>query len=94
MIWPQVYIGERSRLRQSVVCSSATLKPDVLLEDASVIGDDCTMTGARSVGGTGGTHLAGQGHRARLGGPRVRHLGRDLAQQPLQQVRDHRHHQC
>jgi mannose-1-phosphate guanylyltransferase/phosphomannomutase len=48
VIWPQVYIGERSRLRQSVVCSSATLKPDVLLEDASVIGDDCTI-GARSV---------------------------------------------
>ena len=48
VIWPQVYIGERSRLRQTVVCSSATLKPDVLLEDSSVIGDDCTI-GARSV---------------------------------------------
>jgi mannose-1-phosphate guanylyltransferase/phosphomannomutase len=48
VVWPQVYIGERSRLRQTVVCSSATLKPDVLLEDASVIGDDCTI-GARTV---------------------------------------------
>ncbi len=48
VLWPQVYVGERSRLRQTVVCSSATLKPDVLLEDSSVIGDDCTI-GARSV---------------------------------------------
>ncbi|MGH7643616.1 MAG: sugar phosphate nucleotidyltransferase [Candidatus Dormibacteria bacterium] len=48
VLWPQVYIGERSRLRQAVVCSSATLKPDVLLQDSSVIGDDCTI-GARSV---------------------------------------------
>ncbi|MGH7759369.1 MAG: hypothetical protein ACREN7_08660, partial [Candidatus Dormibacteria bacterium] len=48
VLWPQVYIGERSRLRQAVVCSSATIKPDVLLEDSSVIGDDCTI-GSRSV---------------------------------------------
>ncbi|MGA7172830.1 MAG: sugar phosphate nucleotidyltransferase [Candidatus Dormiibacterota bacterium] len=48
VLWPQVYVGERSRLRQTVVCSSATLKPDVLLQDSSVIGDDCTI-GARSV---------------------------------------------
>src|SRR5487761_1072447 len=48
VIWPQVYIGERSRLRQTVVCSAATLKPDVVLQDSSVIGDDCTI-GARSV---------------------------------------------
>ncbi|MGH7697269.1 MAG: sugar phosphate nucleotidyltransferase [Candidatus Dormibacteria bacterium] len=48
VLWPQVYVGERGRLRQAVVCSSATLKPDVLLEDGTVIGDDCTI-GARSV---------------------------------------------
>ncbi|MGH7667035.1 MAG: sugar phosphate nucleotidyltransferase [Candidatus Dormibacteria bacterium] len=48
VLWPQAYVGERSRLRQTVVCGSATLKPDVLLEDSSVIGDDCTI-GARSV---------------------------------------------
>jgi mannose-1-phosphate guanylyltransferase/phosphomannomutase len=48
VLWPQVYIGERSRVRQAVVCSSATLKPDVLLQDATVIGDDCTI-GAGSV---------------------------------------------
>ena len=48
VLWPQVYVGERSRLRQTVVCSSATLKPDVVLQDSSVIGDDCTI-GARSV---------------------------------------------
>ncbi|HVB13930.1 MAG TPA: sugar phosphate nucleotidyltransferase [Candidatus Dormibacteraeota bacterium] len=48
VLWPQVYIGERSRLRQTVVCSSATLKPDVLLQDSTVIGDDCTI-GAGSV---------------------------------------------
>ena len=48
VLWPQVYVGERSRLRQAVVCSSATLKPDVVLQDSSVIGDDCTI-GARSV---------------------------------------------
>ncbi len=43
VLWPQVYVGERSRLRQTVVCSAATLKPDVLLDDGSVIGDDCTI---------------------------------------------------
>ncbi|HUY57699.1 MAG TPA: sugar phosphate nucleotidyltransferase [Candidatus Micrarchaeaceae archaeon] len=48
VLWPQVYVGERSRLRQTVVCSAATLKPDVVLQDSSVIGDDCTI-GARSV---------------------------------------------
>ena len=48
VLWPQVYVGERCRLRQAVVCSSATLKPDVLLEDSTVIGADCTI-GARSV---------------------------------------------
>ncbi len=48
VLWPQVYVGERGRLRQAVVCSSATLKPDVVLQDSSVIGDDCTI-GAGSV---------------------------------------------
>ena len=43
VIWPQVYLGERSRLRQAVVCSAATIKPEVLLDDGSVIGDDCTI---------------------------------------------------
>jgi len=48
VIWPQVYVGERSRLRQTVVCGGATIKPEVLLDDGSVIGDDCTI-GAGSV---------------------------------------------
>ncbi len=48
VIWPQVYLGERSRLRQAVVCSGATIKPEVLLDDGSVVGDDCTI-GARSI---------------------------------------------
>ncbi|HUY54887.1 MAG TPA: sugar phosphate nucleotidyltransferase [Candidatus Nanopelagicaceae bacterium] len=48
VIWPQAYLGERSRLRQAVVCSAATIKPDVLLDDGSVIGDDCII-GAGSV---------------------------------------------
>ncbi len=48
VIWPQAYLGERSRLRQAVVCSAATIKPEVLLDDGSVIGDDCTI-GAGSV---------------------------------------------
>ncbi|MGH7610571.1 MAG: sugar phosphate nucleotidyltransferase, partial [Candidatus Dormibacteria bacterium] len=48
VLWPQVYVGERGRLRQAVVCSSATLKPEVLLENGSVVGDDCTI-GSRSV---------------------------------------------
>ncbi len=48
VVWPQVYLGERSRLRQTVVCGGATIKPEVLLDDGSVIGDDCTI-GAGSV---------------------------------------------
>ncbi|MHB8393962.1 MAG: sugar phosphate nucleotidyltransferase [Candidatus Dormibacteria bacterium] len=48
VIWPQVYLGERCRLRQTVVCGGATIKPEVLLDDGSVVGDDCTI-GAGSV---------------------------------------------
>jgi mannose-1-phosphate guanylyltransferase/phosphomannomutase len=43
VVWPQAYLGERCRLRQTVVCSGATIKPEVLLDDGSVIGDDCTI---------------------------------------------------
>ncbi len=48
VVWPQVYLGERCRLRQAVVCSGATIKPEVLLDDGSVVGDECTI-GAGSV---------------------------------------------
>ncbi|HUY98320.1 MAG TPA: sugar phosphate nucleotidyltransferase [Verrucomicrobiae bacterium] len=43
VLWPQAYVGERARLRQAVVCSGATLKPLVLLEEGAVIGDGCVI---------------------------------------------------
>ncbi len=43
VLWPQAYIGERARLRQTVVCGGATLKSLVLLEEGTVIGDGCTI---------------------------------------------------
>ncbi len=43
VIWTQAYVGERSRLRQAVVCGGATIRPEVLLDDGTVIGDDCTI---------------------------------------------------
>ncbi len=43
VVWPQAYIGERARLRQAVVCSGATLKPLVLVEEGAVVGDGCVI---------------------------------------------------
>jgi mannose-1-phosphate guanylyltransferase/phosphomannomutase len=43
VIWPHSYIGENCRLRQSIVCRNVTIKNGCLLEDNSVIGDDCVI---------------------------------------------------
>jgi len=43
VIWPHAYIGESSRLRQSIVCRSVTVKNNCLLEDNSVVGDECVI---------------------------------------------------
>jgi len=43
VLWPQAYIGERARLRQTVVGAGATLKPLVLAEEGCVIGDGCVI---------------------------------------------------
>jgi mannose-1-phosphate guanylyltransferase/phosphomannomutase len=43
VIWPHSYIGENCRLRQSIVCRNVTVKNGCLLEDNSVVGDDCVI---------------------------------------------------
>jgi len=43
VIWPHSYIGENCRLRQSIVCRNVTIKNGSLLEENSVIGDDCVI---------------------------------------------------
>ncbi len=43
VLWPRAYIGENARLRQAVVCQMATIKPEVLLDEGSVIGDRCVV---------------------------------------------------
>ena len=52
IIWPHSYIGEQCRLRQAIVCRNVTVKNSTLLEENSVIGDDC---------------LVGRGSRIRAG---------------------------
>jgi mannose-1-phosphate guanylyltransferase/phosphomannomutase len=43
VIWPHAYIGENCRLRQSIICRNVTVKNGSLLEDNSVVGDDCVI---------------------------------------------------
>ena len=43
VIWPHSYIGENCRLRQSIVCRNVTIKNGTLLEENTVIGDDCVI---------------------------------------------------
>ena len=43
VIWPHSYIGENCRLRQSIVCRNVTIKNGSLLEENTVIGDDCVI---------------------------------------------------
>lgn len=43
IIWSYSYIGERSRLRQAIVCKHATIKNGTLLEEGAVIGDDVVI---------------------------------------------------
>src|SRR5438105_4139232 len=43
IVWPHSYIGEGSRLRQSIICRNVTLKNSALVEENSVIGDDCVV---------------------------------------------------
>jgi mannose-1-phosphate guanylyltransferase/phosphomannomutase len=43
VIWPHSYIGENCRLRQSIVCRNVTVKDGSLLEDNTVIGDECVI---------------------------------------------------
>src|SRR5450631_3961217 len=43
VIWPHSYIGERCRLRQAIVCRNVTIKNDSLLEENSVVADECVL---------------------------------------------------
>ena len=43
IVWPHSYIGEGSRLRQSIICRNVTLKNSALVEENSVIGDECVV---------------------------------------------------
>ena len=43
VIWPHSYIGENCRLRQSIVCRNVTIKNGSMLEDNTVVGDDCVI---------------------------------------------------
>ena len=43
VVWPHSYIGERCRLRQAIVCRNVTIKNDSLLEENSVIADECVL---------------------------------------------------
>jgi mannose-1-phosphate guanylyltransferase / phosphomannomutase len=43
LIWPHSYVGENARLRQSLLCRSVTVKNNVLLEENSVVGDECVI---------------------------------------------------
>lgn len=43
VVWPHSYIGENCRLRQSIVCRNVTIKNGSLLEENTVVGDDCVI---------------------------------------------------
>ena len=43
IVWPHSYIGERARLRQAIVCRNVTVKNDCLLEENSVVADECVL---------------------------------------------------
>jgi mannose-1-phosphate guanylyltransferase/phosphomannomutase len=43
IVWPHSYIGERARLRQAIVCRNVTIKNDCLLEENSVVADECIL---------------------------------------------------
>jgi mannose-1-phosphate guanylyltransferase / phosphomannomutase len=43
VIWPHSYIGENCRLRQSIICRNVTIKNGSLLEENTVVGDDCVI---------------------------------------------------
>ena len=43
VIWPHSYVGENCRLRQSIVCRNVTIKNGSLLEENTVVGDDCVI---------------------------------------------------
>ena len=43
VIWPHSYVGENCRLRQSILCRNVTIKNGSLLEDNTVVGDDCVI---------------------------------------------------
>jgi mannose-1-phosphate guanylyltransferase/phosphomannomutase len=43
VIWPHTYVGENCRLRQSIICRNVTIKNGTLLEENTVVGDDCVI---------------------------------------------------
>ena len=43
VLWPHVYVGENCRLRQSIVCRNVTIRNGSLLEDNTVVGDECVI---------------------------------------------------
>jgi mannose-1-phosphate guanylyltransferase / phosphomannomutase len=43
VIWQHSYVGERCRLRQSIVGRNVTIKDGCLLDDNTVVGDDCII---------------------------------------------------
>ena len=43
VIWQHSYVGESTRLRQSIVCRNVTVKNNCVLDDDTVIGDDCVI---------------------------------------------------
>jgi mannose-1-phosphate guanylyltransferase/phosphomannomutase len=43
VIWPHSYVGENCRLRQSIICRNVTIKDGSLLEENTVVGDDCVI---------------------------------------------------
>jgi mannose-1-phosphate guanylyltransferase / phosphomannomutase len=43
VIWPHSYVGENTRLRQALLCRSVTVKNNVLLEENTVVGDECVI---------------------------------------------------
>ncbi len=43
VVWPHSYVGENARLRQSLICRSVTIKNNVLLEENTVVGDECVI---------------------------------------------------
>ena len=43
VLWQHSYVGENCRLRQTIVGRNVTIKNDCLLEENTVVGDDCVI---------------------------------------------------